>query len=799
MSTKLFIFYFYFCILTHAIVHTSAALSNSKSQQTVEYFELNSVKYLLFSQHVTWPEADMLCQNNDAKLAILDTKEKAEAVMEAISESNSDIDDAWIGGRRIQSNWIWFKMDDNSTEISNRISMRPDKNNFPPWIREPTNANKACLAINRILHAIPVFVDLECRLLRPFICEKNAIGDSNQNGIPSKYVVIGKSTFSLYHRKSTWLEAATFCRDQGARLAIIKNKFVARVIANSMTTTRPDFEQVWIGARFYEGHWTWLATGTILSSLTDETGYPPWRFGKAEKNSGCLLLDRHLEKRPNFIGSICKRKRDFICEEYPEDESEDWMNEPIKHSDGNYTFVIYPIDKTWNDSRVYCQKRASSLATVKTLSIANTIIAAMGDHPQGLQHVWLGGLRQNNLWRWIENDEIITINNSLSHIPPWASIVEENNVRTDGSSCLNLDRNDHVEPYLYGLNCNSKQPFVCDIGCDKLPPIDQGNWECNNESNEKHCSIKCNESYVSMGLEKIYCTPEKGWNSYKDWLELPICLDAKAYVDRMIKAIYKDLQKSDGYYIILGHFNKKIQKLSFDFAEQFVKIFPLSNQTKMGMTSYITLPASNIIYEEIDSCEVLDIIPKMKSIQPLEDVPNDKIIHFTDLEKYVLNNFDRRTLIIAFVDPVRVHQNKEIFEELRDAGHYVIGIGLKEDWEALLPITTIGFDQHLNLYLFSEEQFEVIYNIFRDEANVNLNCSAKSKSTFHGKTSSQVNNAELDKTNFNTEEDKKLKQTDEVLKSDEQSQEGPPDNLNEKTATDKIDESTTAKSDQVLR
>lgn len=77
----------------------------------------------------------------------------------------------------------------------------------------------------------------------------------------------------------------------------------------------PDFETVWIGAHYTYGQWIWMSTGTSLESVTDESGYPPWRSGKSERNDGCLLLDRHIDNTPSFVETRCDRKRDFICEE----------------------------------------------------------------------------------------------------------------------------------------------------------------------------------------------------------------------------------------------------------------------------------------------------------------------------------------------------------------------------------------------------------------------------------------------------------------------------------------------------
>ena len=55
----------------------------------------------------------------------------------------------------------------------------------------------------------------------------------------SKRVQIHKSTYTLYHGRVTWNEAASFCRKQGTRLAILKNPSIIEILSNSMTKTRP--------------------------------------------------------------------------------------------------------------------------------------------------------------------------------------------------------------------------------------------------------------------------------------------------------------------------------------------------------------------------------------------------------------------------------------------------------------------------------------------------------------------------------------------------------------------------------
>lgn len=57
--------------------------------------------------------------------------------------------------------------------------------------------------------------------------------------IPSKWVQIQRHTYTFYHAKFTWEEAAVYCRLLGARLAILSNSDVIEILANIMTKARP--------------------------------------------------------------------------------------------------------------------------------------------------------------------------------------------------------------------------------------------------------------------------------------------------------------------------------------------------------------------------------------------------------------------------------------------------------------------------------------------------------------------------------------------------------------------------------
>lgn len=57
--------------------------------------------------------------------------------------------------------------------------------------------------------------------------------------IPSRWIQVQRHTYTFYHAKFTWEEAAIYCRLLDARLAILSNSDVIEILANTMTKARP--------------------------------------------------------------------------------------------------------------------------------------------------------------------------------------------------------------------------------------------------------------------------------------------------------------------------------------------------------------------------------------------------------------------------------------------------------------------------------------------------------------------------------------------------------------------------------
>lgn len=120
----------------------------------------------MLNHRVTWNEAEIFCESyKNGSLAIINTNDIVKFISIALSESNLEIEDLWIGARA-QSNdsgYIWL----NGNGI-----YTPDEHFIKRGVENFENISRDCLAFARSDHDDPHFINLECILQRAFICEK---------------------------------------------------------------------------------------------------------------------------------------------------------------------------------------------------------------------------------------------------------------------------------------------------------------------------------------------------------------------------------------------------------------------------------------------------------------------------------------------------------------------------------------------------------------------------------------------------------------------------------------------------
>nr|CAD7395246.1 unnamed protein product [Timema poppensis] len=684
------------CIVTADI---KAGIESSKIPftETFIYFE---TQYIFFSERVTWDEGAAICPSYKAQLAIVDDIHKAEFLAETIADSNNQMEDIWIGGRKINELWMW-------TGTGVVIPSKPNGMGFPPWVYHGERKGKECLAMDRRGHDAPLFVDLSCKLSRPFICEKSGAVDS-ETPVTSRRLRAGSSQYTLYHARFTWNDAVSFCRQNGKRLAIIPNKETAMSISQAMTKARPDFESAWIGGQHQYGQWIWVSTGQKIPHSTNmQTGYPPWRYNHTKKATGCILLDRHICDVPVFLETKCSRTRDFVCEEILTHQ-EDATPLRVKHK--NKMFEVVPLNRTWAESSLACQEKAGHLVTLEDNDTLQFVINIMADYVREITHVWVGGSLQGKKWMWENSGEVIPFP-SKNNYPPWC----DNETRPD-MACLNLDRADHSQPLFYGLECNNTQPFICQVDCTDPKPVKNGEWLCSTpmQKVDRRCQLECEEGRVAYGSTNLLCTVD-GWVGNQDLLvddAPPQCSslkqNSKQMHDKLVSAVVDE--RPEGVMFVVEdskHITEVEYKAELQFVDSIIETIPLSEKMSAGMVSFSDSSKVVVGYNQTDTCAMTELLGK-KNKETGQSASYYEAIK-TAKEQIEMNQVYKKTLVVLVAgSESRGESYEKLVSSMTEDGHsfFTIGVGSNISQKSMSSIASVGMDNQPNFFHY--KNFETL-------------------------------------------------------------------------------------------
>ncbi|CAH1643039.1 unnamed protein product [Spodoptera littoralis] len=499
-SFYLFILYFYSCSASYHEQYRVPQITSPKWESYV----FNNKEYIVQVMAVNWENAKILCRGyHNGTLAILDTREKAEFLAEALSESQFSLASVWVGARRDSAEdaagYRWGPgMELRRTALDVLASEQDDNvaRHYPMWLNRthvPVPETGAdCVALERVNHDRPVFLDLPCHLERAFACEREAhemIRVTEVNNVRCRH-----GLYRLYDGKMDWHQSAAYCVLRGMALANIASLKCLRKLGMTMLKNRPSIENAWVGAKGNLGRWNWIDTGVSLFTipvLTDATAdtWPPMRDRNNIKQSGCLQLDRHASHTPVFLESRCERKMQFICYEAQGDDVElgarrsgsaSQMITQATPSDDMYYYVLVRQLLYWQHANLNCAKLNGTLAFLDNNDILIQLLLVMGENKEEpIEHIWIAGrlnmtkdiLTETVSYSWynpnngkrIPDPKAVDSFHPGTYMPPWLD--EE---YTMDNSCLNLDRQDHLVGLVYGLPCDTAQYSICMI--EKAPP-----------------------------------------------------------------------------------------------------------------------------------------------------------------------------------------------------------------------------------------------------------------------------------------------------------------------------------------
>ncbi|KAI5632076.1 lectin c-type domain-containing protein [Phthorimaea operculella] len=472
------------CFLSVASYHEQYRVPNSCSKNFESYFFKNR-EYIVSSLSVNWENAKILCRgHHNASLAILDTKEKAEFMAEALSESQFFIESLWVGARRQgaddPSGYRWshgLELRRTALDIISDDEKEFDKH-YPMWVnrtRVPVPEGGAdCVAMDRVDHDKPVFLDLPCHLERGFACEREAQMVKKVSEL--KTVRCRTGLYRVYDGSLDWNQAAAYCVLHNMALANIGTVRCLKKLGMTMLKTRPSIENAWIGARGSLGKWWWVDTGADIFQAAPYNdaapgAWPPLRDHSSIKSGGCLQLDRHAAHPPVFLEARCERKMQFICYQ----SAPQLLPATAQPSDDLYYYVLVRQPLDWQHAFDNCQKMNGILASIDTNEILIQLLLVMGENKDSpIGHIWLSG-RLNTTrdgksedltffwtnpatYKRIPDHSFAEANIANVFIAPW---LDED--FTMDSPCLNLDRQDHLKGLVYGLPCDVPQYSICMI------------------------------------------------------------------------------------------------------------------------------------------------------------------------------------------------------------------------------------------------------------------------------------------------------------------------------------------------
>ncbi|XP_075988553.1 uncharacterized protein LOC142984679 isoform X2 [Anticarsia gemmatalis] len=450
-----------------------------------ESFLIGNKEYLIQNSLVTWENAMILCRGfHNGSLAVVDTKDRAEFLAQALSESQFGLTAVWVGARRESAgDAAGYRWGPGRELRRTALDVLPSEKeytmtrHYPVWLNRthvPVPEGGAdCVALERVSHDKPVFLDLPCQLERPFACER---AQPSTKVTAVRTIRCRSGMYRIYDGRLDWHQAAAYCVLQGMSLANIGAMNCLRKLGTAMLKNRPSIENAWVGAKGSLGKWTWIDTDInifhppIFGDVHPDQ-WPPLRDRYNIKQSGCLQLDRHETHAPVFMEARCDRKMQFICY-----EAVQLIKAPtMPPSDDLYYYVLIKQKYYWQHAFENCLKLNGSLANLENNDILVQLLLVMGENKEEpVEHIWISGrlnmtkdiLTDTVNYAWYNPNNAKRIPDPKAfgdstiglYMPPWLD--EEFDM---DNSCLNLDRQDHLTGLVYGLPCDTAQYSVCMI------------------------------------------------------------------------------------------------------------------------------------------------------------------------------------------------------------------------------------------------------------------------------------------------------------------------------------------------
>ncbi|CAG2064654.1 unnamed protein product, partial [Timema podura] len=157
----------YFSGINCTNLHSFICEQDTQSNKHV--FTLHGYEYLFFSEKLSWPQASLACESENAKLAAIEDRNTVLFVAKNMVKAMEVPHALWLGAHRnTDGTWEWIL---NGEELSARNNY---ERGYPIWADSPEDKGWDCLSFETATSARKrsYFVQKHCDTAQAYLCQR---------------------------------------------------------------------------------------------------------------------------------------------------------------------------------------------------------------------------------------------------------------------------------------------------------------------------------------------------------------------------------------------------------------------------------------------------------------------------------------------------------------------------------------------------------------------------------------------------------------------------------------------------
>ncbi|EYC26688.1 hypothetical protein Y032_0010g910 [Ancylostoma ceylanicum] len=370
-----------------------------QNQYAVEY-DPNKVKFV---------EARIKCQNMNADLASLHSRDEVEFLKRIMQSNSTLMEDAWIG--------MVYTISATSAEKKWTDGSPFDYKNFAPGMPNSFSVGEHCGQVMSDGENLGKWKTTDCSDdAHIYVCKKPWIPPSVPSGDPMFPHVFKDSKFGIFNDKVTFIQARMKCEEMGAELASIHSKREIEFLKGVMQSRSVYMEDSWIGMIHTVTH-TGATSRWVDSTPFDFKNFAPNEpkyqkygdlCGQMMSNGDELSKWRVVDCTDTAYAYVCKKPKNgrgggrgrTVIPNNPDpgsqedgptprpDPSKDGF--PYRFKGDKYAVNYDPNKVKFVEARVRCQNMNGELASFHSKDEIDFVKSIMQSNSTVMEDAWIG-------------------------------------------------------------------------------------------------------------------------------------------------------------------------------------------------------------------------------------------------------------------------------------------------------------------------------------------------------------------------------------------------------------------------